>query len=97
MGRLSEGECLAIERRRLAGMAEAKTEGKAKGKAETLSRQLIRRSRPAARMGGPVAANRQRLRSTPLQGPPHTPFQVMAIPKLAAYSAANGQRLPARR
>jgi hypothetical protein len=44
--RLSEGECLAIERGRLAGMAEAKTEGKAEGKAETLSRQLTRRFGP---------------------------------------------------
>jgi hypothetical protein len=51
--RLSEGECLAIERGRLAGMAEAKTEGKAEGKAETLSRQPTRRFGPMPKWVGP--------------------------------------------
>ena len=44
-GRLSEGERLAIERGRLAGMAE--------GKAETLSRLLTRRFGPLPEWVGP--------------------------------------------
>jgi hypothetical protein len=67
--RLSEGECLAIERGRLAGMAEAKTEGKAEGKAETLSRQPTRRFGPLPEWVAPQLQSTSTLDPPPFKAP----------------------------
>ena len=67
--RLSEGECLAIERGRLACMAEAKTEGKAEGKADTLTCQLARRFGPLPEWVAPQLQSTSTLDPPPFKAP----------------------------